>query len=280
MSKITIVTDSSAQLSSDEIKALNIHILPVTILIDGITYIDGVDIGKVEFMELMEKSDHLPKTSQPPLGKFIELYDKLGENGGEVISIHMTEAFSGTVNTARQAAEMTNTKVTVVDSTFTDRGLSFQVIEAAQLAKSGADEIAILAEIERIKKHTRLFICIRTLDNLIKGGRISRVMGIVSHLMDVKLMLEMVDGSLQTRVKCRGMKSINKFNQTVKETLMKTKNLAEISFSYAGDFDYANELKKSFQLAMPDTPMTISHTSPGVATHTGTGAFSIIYYVK
>lgn len=53
MSKITIVTDSSAQLSSDEIEALEIHILPVNILIDGTTYVDGVDIGKVEFMELM-----------------------------------------------------------------------------------------------------------------------------------------------------------------------------------------------------------------------------------
>ncbi len=280
MSKITIVTDSSAQLSLDEIESLDIHILPVNILIDGVTYVDGVDIGKVEFMELMEKAASLPKTSQPPLGKFIELYDKLGENGGEVISIHMTESFSGTVNTARLAAEMTETKVTVIDSTFTDRGLSFQVIEAAKLALNGVDKTIILAEIERVKQHTCLFIGIRTLENLVKGGRISRVMGVVSHLMDIKLMLEMVDGSLETRVKCRGMKSINKFNQSMKEKLIKTKNLVEISFSYAGDFDYANELKESFQLLLPDIPMTISHTSPGVATHTGTGAFSIIYHVR
>ncbi|MGB3160242.1 MAG: DegV family protein [Carnobacterium sp.] len=280
MNKISIVTDSSAQLSLEEIKVLGIHILPVSILIDGKTYIDGIDIGKVEFMELMEKSTSLPKTSQPALGKFIELYDELGKDGGEVISIHMTESFSGTVDAARQAAKMTETKVTVIDSTFTDRGLSFQVIEAAKLALNGVEESIILDEIERIKQYTRLFICIRTLDNLIKGGRISRVMGAVSHMMDIKLMLEMVDGSLETRVKCRGMKSITKFNQSVREKIVKTKNLAEISFSYAGDFDYANELKESFQQLLPDIPMTISHTSPGVATHTGTGAFSIIYYEK
>ncbi|WP_034550044.1 DegV family protein [Carnobacterium funditum] len=280
MNKIAIVTDSSAQLSSDEIKRLGIHVLPLTILIDDKTYIDGENIQKVEFMNLMEKTTNLPKTSQPPLGKFLELYDKLGEDGGEVISIHMTESLSGTVNAARQAAQMTETKVTVIDSNFTDRGLAFQVIEAAKLATNGANEETILNKIEAVKARTSLFICVRTLDNLVKGGRVSRVVGTVSNLMNMKLIFELVDGKLESRVKGRGMKPINKWNQALKETLTQTKNLAEVSFSHAADFDYVNDLKEDFQLVMPDVLMTMDHTGPIIATHTGKGAYAIIYYEK
>lgn len=280
MKNIVIVTDSSAQLSSEEIKDLGIHVLPLNILIDDQTYVDGEDIQKEEFMDMMEQTVTLPKTSQPPLGKFIELYNRLGEAGSEVISIHMTEALSGTVNAARQAAQITKAKVTVIDSTFTDRGLSFQVIEAAKLAKIGIAKELILREIETVKEYTRLFICVRTLDNLVKGGRVNRVVGAVSNFMNMKLIFELVDGNLESKVKGRGMKPINKWNQALKEKLMLKKDLAEVSFSYAADFDYVNEMKQDFQLAMPKVPMTISHTSPSVATHTGKGAYAIIYYEK
>lgn len=280
MKKITIVTDSSAQLSPNEIKELDIKILPLTILIDDKTYIDGENIEKVEFMELMDNAADLPKTSQPPLGKFVELYDQLGKDGSEVISIHMTESLSGTVNAARQAAQMTETKVTVIDSGFTDRGLAFQVIEAAKLVKNDAEETTILNEIETIKENTRLFICVRTLDNLVKGGRVSRVVGAVSSLMNMKLIFELVDGKLESRVKGRGMKPINKWNQELKEKLKQTENLAEVSFSHAADFDYVNKLKEEFQFAMPDVKMTMDHTGPTIATHTGESAYAIIYYEK
>ena len=280
MKKITIVTDSSAQLSPNEIKELDIKILPLTILIDDKTYIDGENIEKVEFMELMDNAADLPKTSQPPLGKFVELYDQLGKDGSEVISIHMTESLSGTVNAARQAAQMTETKVTVIDSGFTDRGLAFQVIEAAKLVKNDAEETTILNEIETIKENTRLFICVRTLDNLVKGGRVSRVVGAVSSLMNMKLIFELVDGKLESRVKGRGMKPINKWNQELKEKLKQTENLAEVSFSHAADFDYVNKLKEEFQFAMSDVKMTMDHTGPTIATHTGESAYAIIYYEK
>lgn len=280
MKKITIVTDSSAQLSPDEIKELDIKVLPLTILIDDKTYIDGENIEKIEFMELMDNAADLPKTSQPPLGKFVELYDQLGKDGSEVISIHMTESLSGTVNAARQAAQMTETKVTVIDSGFTDRGLAFQVIEAAKLVKKNIDKTTILNEIETVKENTRLFICVRTLDNLVKGGRVSRVVGAVSSLMNMKLIFELVDGKLESRVKGRGMKPINKWNQELKEKLKQTENLAEVSFSHAADFDYISKLKAEFQFAMPDVKMTMDHTGPIIATHTGEGAYAIIYYEK
>lgn len=280
MKNITIVTDSSAQLTPEEIEKFNIHVLPLTILIDGASYVDGETLQKEEFMDRMEIAKALPKTSQPPIGTFIECYNQLGMEGGEVISIHMTESLSGTVNAARQAAQMTETAVTVVDSKFTDRGLSFQVLEAAKLAASGADKETILNHIETVRKNTRLFICVRTLENLVKGGRVSRVVGAVSNLIDMKLIFELVEGKLESRVKGRGMKPINKWNQKLKEELAQTEGVMEVSFSHAADYDYIEALKEDFQKAMPDVPMTMDQTSPVIATHTGKGAYAIVYYTK
>lgn len=133
MSKIHIVTDSTADLTSDQILQYNIQVVPLTIQIDGKTYTDGVDIEGESFLNLMRSSKDLPKSSQPAVGIFHELYNELGKEGDQIISIHMTGGMSGTVKSAQAAAEMSSSDVTVIDSRFISYALSFQVLEAAKL---------------------------------------------------------------------------------------------------------------------------------------------------
>ena len=86
----------------------------------------------------------------------------------------MSHALSGTVEAARQGATLANADVTVIDSSFTDQAMKFQVVEAAKLAKEGADLDTVLARIEEVKEKTELYIGVSTLENLVKGGRIGR----------------------------------------------------------------------------------------------------------
>ncbi|ANZ99973.1 MULTISPECIES: DegV family protein [Carnobacterium] len=278
MKKFKIVTDSSAELGPDEIKELAIHVLPLTVMIDDVVYVDGVTLQKEEFMEKMQQAKALPKTSQPPIGQFVELYDELGKDGSEVISIHMTENLSGTVNTARQAAQLSTTEVTVIDSDFTDRGLSFQVIEAARMALANADKEAILKRIDEVRANTKLYICVVTLENLVKGGRIGRLAGALSSFLNVKVMMEQVKGQLELRVRGRGMKPVNKWLVELQEKLKETPNIREVSFSYADDEEACEEIKNQFQAALPDVPMRVRLTSPIISTHAGKGAFAVMYY--
>lgn len=278
MKKFKIVTDSSAELGPDEIKQLAIHVLPLTVMIDDVVYVDGVTLQKEEFMEKMQQAKTLPKTSQPPIGQFVELYDELGKDGSEVISIHMTENLSGTVNTARQAAQLSTTEVTVIDSDFTDRGLSFQVIEAARMALANADKEAILKRIDEVRANTKLYICVVTLENLVKGGRIGRLAGALSSFLNVKVMMEQVKGQLELRVRGRGMKPVNKWLVELQEKLKETPNIREVSFSYADDEEACEEIKNQFQAALPDVPMRVRLTSPIISTHAGKGAFAVMYY--
>ena len=134
MAKVKIVTDSTADMSIEEFKKYNITMVPLSLTIDGQSFLDKVEITQDEFIERMHSSKELPKSSQPAVGTFVEVYDELGLDGSEIISIHMTGGMSGTVRSAESAASMTNSKVTVIDSKYTSIALSFQVIEAAKLA--------------------------------------------------------------------------------------------------------------------------------------------------
>src|SRR6476660_7717719 len=143
-----------------ELEELNIEIVPLTIYIDGETYTDRVDITPSEFMQKMKSSEELPKTSQPSAGAFLEMYDRLGSEGYDVISIHLTGAMSGTIQSAQSAAKMTETNVTVIDSRFISKGLSFQVIEAAKMANEGKSLQEIIDRLAEIRHHTRLYIVV------------------------------------------------------------------------------------------------------------------------
>ena len=152
---IKIVTDSTITVEPELIEKYGITIVPLAILIDGVLYQD-TDLSAAQFMSKMKVSKTLPKTSQPPVGVFSEVYDQLAEDGSQIISIHLTKALSGTVEAARQGAMLSNADVTVIDSDFIDQGLKFQVIEAAKLAAEGATKEEILAAIEKTKKNKQI----------------------------------------------------------------------------------------------------------------------------
>ena len=137
MKKVHIVTDSTADLKEEDILQYGLHVVPLTIQIDGKTLYRWCRYTTRRISNMMRSSEELPKSSQPAAGVFKELYDKLGEDGSEIISIHMTGGMSGTVKSAQAAAEMTDSKVTVIDSMFISHALMFQVMEAAELAEQG-----------------------------------------------------------------------------------------------------------------------------------------------
>ena len=278
MTNVKIVTDSSCTMEKSLGDELNIHMMPLSIMVDGVVYPDDDHLPGEKFMDMMANAKALPKTSQPPIGEFVELYDRLGEDGSEVISIHMTKGLSGTVEAARQASNLSSSKVTVIDSDFTDQGLSFQVIQAAKLAQAGAGVPEILAEIERVKQNTKLYIGISTLDNLVKGGRISRTTGLLSNIFNMKVVMDFENTELIPVAKGRGVKTFNKWFDELKSELSKIPNVRQIGISHADGLELANGFKEGLQAIFKDMDIPVLHTNPVIATHTGKNAFAIMYY--
>lgn len=273
MTQVKIVTDSSVTIEPEVVKELNITIVPLSVMIDGVLYSDA-DLKEGEFLHLMQQSKNLPKTSQPSVGVFAEVFEELGKDGSQVVAIHMSHALSGTVEAARQGASLSNSDVTVIDSSFTDQAMKFQVVEAAKLAKEGKDLETILARIEEVKNHTELYIGVSTLENLVKGGRIGRVTGLLSSLLNIRVVMQMKNHELQPIVKGRGAKTFKKWLGELTVALTH-KSVAEIGISYAGTNEWANEMKSLLQ-AYVEKPISVLETGSIIQTHTGENAWAIL----
>ena len=273
MTKIKIVTDSSVTIEPEVAKELDITIVPLSVMVDGVVYSDA-DLEEGEFLRLMQSSRNLPKTSQPPVGVFADVFEQLAEDRAQIISIHMSHALSGTVEAARQGATLANADVTVVDSSFTDQAMKFQVTEAAKLAKEGASLEEILAKIEEVKEKTELYIGLSTLENLVKGGRIGRVSGLISSLLNIRVIMQMKDHQLEPIVKGRGAKTFKKWLDDLTVSLQ-NKQVAEIGISYAGSPELALEMKESLQPYVKK-PISVLETGSINQTHTGENAWAVL----
>ncbi len=163
MAKTKIVVDSSAGLTAEEVKKYGITIVPLSVMIDGTIYVEGETITNDQFPKMMAAAKALPQTSQPPIGKFVEAFDRLGADGSDVLCITMMEAISGTVHAAEQAATMSKTKVTVYDCGTTDRGMAFQVIEAAKILENGGTVDEAIAKMKDVLAKSKLYLAIENL---------------------------------------------------------------------------------------------------------------------
>lgn len=280
MSRIHIVTDSTCDLTKEEILKNNIHVVPLTIQIDGQTYVDGVDIEPVTFLEKMKHSKELPKSSQPSPGKFKELFDELGKNGDQIISIHMTGGMSGTVESARQAAAMSSSDVTVMDSRYIAIALAIQLREAIRLRDNGATVEQIIARLDEVRANTSLYVIVDTLENMIKGGRIGKGKGMIGSLLNIKPIASLEGGAYNPVAKVRSHKQVVKylFQQFQKETAGKT--VKAVGISHADGMTTMGGPLRDLIQGTGFQDVEIAFTSPIISTHTGPGAIGFIFFAE
>jgi len=280
MSKVKILTDSSVQLTPEEIEKYDIGVVPLTISIDEKTYTDGVDITREEFVREMDASKDLPKTSQPSIGTFMKVIDEIPADYTDILSLNMTPAISGTINAARQVAEMTDRNMEVFNTEFTDRAQGFQVIKAAKLAQEGKSLAEIKKAVEKVRDHTELYMGVTSIENILRGGRLSKFAGTLSTLLNINLVLVVKNDSLDVVKRGRGRKTIEKYMNNVMDEIKGLENIKAIGISYVDKLDYVNELKAKLAEIVPDVPLLIRVTSPVIATHAGSGAFAIEFYTE
>ncbi|MBB5325664.1 DegV family protein with EDD domain [Anoxybacillus tepidamans] len=280
MSKVKIVTDSTVDLLDQTLQAYGVEVVPLTFTIEDETYTDRIDITPDEFMEKMRLSSELPKSSQPSSGKFLELYNRLGQEGYDVISIHMTGELSGTVRSAEQAAAMSEANVTVIDSQFISLALGFQVIEAAKWAAEGKCVGEIVQHLKNIRHRTHLYVTVDTLENLVKGGRIGRGKALIGSLLNIKPIAALIDGIYTPVAKVRSHSQIVKYltERFVEDTAGKT--IQAVGIAHADALSLANRLKQSLIDATGYEKIEIVYTTPIISTHTGPGAIGFMYYVQ
>ena len=192
---VAIVTDSTADLPPELAALRAITVVPLTLNIDGQSLLDGVDIRPDEFYRRLGSVTTHPTTSQPSPGRFADVYTSLLADHDAVVSIHISQKLSGTYESARQAAAMTDPKrVRVIDSELVSMSLGLITLAASSLAASGKDAGAIEASILDMRSSIQTYFSVATLEFLRRGGRIGRASALVGSVLQVKPVLCIRDG--------------------------------------------------------------------------------------
>jgi DegV family protein with EDD domain len=191
---VRVVTDSTSDIPKAIVEELGITVVPLTIAFGIQSYRDGIDLSADEFYARLQQEKELPTTSQPPPALFQHAYEHLITQG-DVVSVHLSHKFSGTVESARRvAAELAPDNITVVDSGSASMGLGLCAIAAARAAQAGADRAACAAAAEAMAARLQIAVAFETLEYLRRGGRIGRAQAFLGGLLKLKPILTVKDG--------------------------------------------------------------------------------------
>ncbi|NPV70118.1 MAG: DegV family protein [Firmicutes bacterium] len=195
MHKIAVVTDSTSDISPQTASANDIVIVPLSVIVEGKAYLDGVEITPSQFYSTLASSRDLPKTSQPTPEQFMGVYKPLLEAGHSIVSVHISGGLSSTVESARSAARMLDAAcIRVIDSKSISYGIAFLALEAAKAIQQGLSLENIVARLEKLRRETEVLFTLCTLEYLHKGGRIGKVSALLGSLLDIKPVIRVEDG--------------------------------------------------------------------------------------
>ncbi len=284
MAKIAVVTDSTACIPAEMMDGLPIFSIPLHILWDGRDYLDGVDLTPEEFYPRLRSSESLPKTSQVTPEEFVTFYRPLLEQGYQILSIHLSAGFSGTLNSARVAAEqLGRSSFELMDSLSGTMPMVWQVVEAAKAAVAGATLRECLAVAEKVRANSNIFFLPETLEFLHRGGRINWAQAFFGAVLQLKPIIEASNGVMKPVDKVRTMsRAIQRVIDMVQEHIG-SGTAVHLAALNAGVPDLAVSLleKAHVQLGVNRVVDALTTTiSPVLGTHIGPGAVGLSYWVE
>ncbi len=273
--KTAIVTDSTAYLPANLMEELDIRMIPLTVTLNGEAYDEEIDLTTTDFYDKVRGDGPLPKTSQPPVGKFVELFESLKGTYDAVITIHLSSGISGTYAGAVQAGQMVEgIEVLPFDSEISCYPQGFYVLRAAQLVKQGATPDAIMAELVEMKKTLRTYFMVDDLSHLQRGGRLSSAQALIGGLLQVKPLLHFQEKVIVPFEKIRTRKKAMK---RIVDLLVvdAAKMPLEAVVIHGNQPEAAEAWLAELTEQLPDVKFTVSHFGPVIGTHLGEGAMGL-----
>ncbi|MCR4430137.1 MAG: DegV family protein [Tepidanaerobacteraceae bacterium] len=277
MERISIVTDSTADLPPQLLAKYDITTVPLKIYFGDEEYREGVDITPDEFYQKLRSSPHHPRTSQPSPVEFAACYETLSQKSDRIISIHLSSKLSGTYQSAVLARDMVKIPVDVVDSKGASMMIGFAVLEAAKAAKEGINREGILEKIFDVVSSLRVYFVVDTLDWLQRGGRIGKASAFLGNLLNIKPMLTISDGLVTPVEKIRGKSRVmDKLLEKVSADTNKGPYTGTVL--HAGCMAEAERYKEVLEKHFDFKELTISAIGAVIGTYTGPGTIGIIYF--
>ncbi|TDT63286.1 DegV family protein [Fonticella tunisiensis] len=273
MSKIKFVTDSTAYIEKEFADKNHIEIVPLKVDFLGKIESEGFPGEFEEFFERLKESKDFPKTSQPAIGEFVKVFQEAVEDGYEVIGIFLSSKLSGTYSTACIAAEMVDPdRISVIDSETSVSNLKLLVERGMELADEGKSRKEIVEILNLEKKNMGINLTVDTLDYLRKGGRLSGAKAFIGSMLNMKPIIALIDGKLESIGRVRGKaKAVETMISNIPE------NVKHICICHIFSIDEAEGIKNRLEERFKGVPISIDVIGPVIGAHLGPKALGICF---
>jgi DegV family protein with EDD domain len=282
-SALAIVVDSSCDLPDELIDEHGMIVVPLQVIGDSETYQDRVEIRGAELYDRMRTSDGVFKTSQPTPGAFAQAFDDAKSSASEVIGLFISGAVSGTLASARAAADATGFDgISIVDSRTASIGLGLLALRAAELAKEGWTAEAIAREIERIRDQSGAMFTVDVFDNLLRSGRVSRGRAWLGGLLDIKPILDVnIEGRIVPIDRVRGRDAlIPRILEHLDARLTPRPKSLRMGVAHAGAREVADHIRTELVSRYAPRTCYIDDVTCAIGVHVGPGAWGVFYQVE
>jgi DegV family protein with EDD domain len=277
MSKVAIITDSTAYIPPELLQEYNISVAPLELIWGDVTFRDGVDIQPKEFYTRLKKATVIPTTSQVTIPNFQDLFSQLIKQDYSILCVLISSKLSGTIDSAIQAFKaFPKASVEIVDSLNSGMALGFQALTAAKAACQGASLAECKELAEQARQHTGTIFAVDTLEFLHRGGRIGGASRFLGTALNLKPILEVREGKVEPieRVRTR-KKSLARLVELVDERSGGKQPLHIAIIHANAEAEARDVLEQAKKLNAKE--YFLSHVSPAIGTHIGPGAIGIAY---
>ncbi|HIE38535.1 MAG TPA: DegV family protein [Anaerolineales bacterium] len=272
MSRVRILTDSTADVPADLARRLGITVVPAYVHMDGRSLRDGDQITRAEFYRRLPELSEIPTTAVPSVHEFAAAFLSLVGQAEEVIAILVSTTLSGMLNAARLGSqEVPELKVHLVDSRQLMMGLGWQVIIAAEAAAEGLGAGEILARIREIQPRVRILGLLDTLEHLRRSGRVAWARAVAAQILRIKPLIEFRQGEAVLVGQARTRR---KAIQRLLEMIAALGPLERLAVIHAAAPD-VEPFRARLGALFPGQQILVSEIGPTVGTHLGPRALGI-----
>ncbi|MBR6469704.1 MAG: DegV family protein [Lachnospiraceae bacterium] len=279
---VAVMTDINSGILTDEAKELGIFCMPMPVIIDGKDYIEGVNLSRARFFEMLMVGADV-STSQPSPGELIDMWDDILEKGyDQIIYIPMSSGLSSSQKNSEVFAQDYDGRVVIADNHRISVTQRQAVMDAIKLAGSGlnADEIKI--RLEETAYDSVVYLAVDTLDYLKKTGRVNATAATVGNVLGIKPILKTTGGNFEVCTAVRGIKKaaskiIEEMNAEL-DSRFKGIPGNELIIGTAGSFvdqtdagNWCSAVKEAF----PGIEVYYNKLSCSVSAHTGPNAMGV-----
>lgn len=280
MSKVAVVTDSTAYIPEELVKKHNITVVPLILLWGHEAFEDGVDIQPSEFYTRLSTAKIMPTTSQATIPAMNSAFESLVAKGYDVVGIFISSKLSGTVQSAVQGREMMlkgAEKVAIVDSLSTAMAMGFQVLAVARAAEAGESLRECVKLAEKVREHIGVYFAVDTLEFLHRGGRIGGAQAFLGSALNIKPILSLVDGRVDSVDKVRTRSKV--LDRVVDLVVEKAAGRGPVRLAtlHANAEADARALLATASARLNPVETVFSSVSPVIGAHTGPGTVGLAY---